>query len=343
VQEEATEEKVAEETEEVAEEAVDLGVIKVGYLPISGFAPMFIAQELGYFAEEGLEVELEKFTTGDAMIAPLSLGHLDVGGGETGPALFNAIDQDLDVVVVGALASQPEGYGGVPLLVRKELLDSGEVAEVADLEGRKVSVNVERGMAEYLLAKALESAGLTVDDVQLITIPFPEMPQAMANAAVDAAILPHPLASKALRPGENDEPPIAGVLVPGDKITDTPQNGALYIGTRLMDPANHEVCVKFMVAFLKGARDMQGDAWRENDDIVNAFLAYTTVPEAAVRKGVIYFFDPNGKMNEASTEDIQAYHVGRGYTEFSEPLPLDRLIDYSCLEDALAILGEYEE
>ncbi len=323
-------------------EVPDLGTINVGYLPIIAFTPLFVAQEKGYFAEQGLTVEMQSFRTGDDMIAPLSLGQLDVGGGETGPALFNAINQDLDVRVVSANARQTEGHGAVPLVVRTELLSSGQVSSVADLAGLKVAVNVERGMAEYLLSKALEQGGLALEDVEVITIPFPEMPQALANAAVDAAILPHPLASAALRPGEGGEPPIGGVLIEGDKIADGPQNGVTYYGARFLDPANREVAVRFMMALLKAGREMVGEEWRQDDVIIQAILSFTTVPEPAARNAIVYFFDPNGEIFRPSTEDIQAYHVGRGYTEFDTPLPLDQVIDDSFLQEALDRLGRVD-
>ena len=320
---------------EAPEEAViSLETVKVGYIPILGFAPYFVAQEKGYFEEQGLNVEMELFRSGDPMIAPLSQGQLDVGGGETGPALFNAVNLGLDVKVVGALAAQPEGYGAVPLLVRTELSESGEVTTPADLAGRKVAVNIERGTAEYLLANALAQNGLSLDDVEMVSIPVPEIQAALANSAVDAAILPHPLAGRAL--GEGD----AVVLVNGDQIVDNPQNGVIYFGRRLLEPENREVAVRFLVAYLKAARELQGDAFRSNDELVNAIVEWTGVPEPAVRNGVAYYFDPDGAINEASTADFQAYHVGKGYTEFSEPLPLDQIIFSDFLEEALARIDE---
>ncbi|UCG24015.1 MAG: ABC transporter substrate-binding protein [Chloroflexota bacterium] len=329
-------EEVEEEAEAPEEEAaaLELDTIKVGYIPILGFAPYFVAQERGYFEDQGLNVEMELFRSGDPMIAPLSQGQLDVGGGETGPALFNAVNRDLDVRVVGALAAQPEGYGAVPLLVRTELSESGEVTTPGDLAGRKVAVNIERGTAEYLLAKALEKDGLSLGDVELVSIPFPEIPAALANAAVDAAILPHPLAGRAL--GEGD----AVVLLNGDQIVDNPQNGVIYFGQKLLDPANRETAVRFLVAYLMAARELQGDAFRSEDDIVNAIVEWTSVPEPAVRNGVAYYFDPAGAINTASTEDFQAYHVGNGYTEYSEPMPLDAIIVSDFLDEALARLDQ---
>jgi NitT/TauT family transport system substrate-binding protein len=294
-----------------------------------------VLADVALFAEQGLDVKLQSFRSGGPMIGPLSAGQLDVGGGEAGPALFNAIAQGLDVVVVGALAAQPPGFGAVPFLVRSDLFESGEITEPADLAGRKVAVNIERGTAEYLAAEVLAKAGLTVDDVELISIPFPEMPAALANAAVDAAILPHPLAGRALGEGS------AVALFEGDEIVDTPQNGVLYFGRRLLEAENREVAVRFLAAYLKAARELQGDGWR-SDENVAIINTYTNVPEPAIKGGVAYFFDPNGAINEASLETIQAYHVGRGYTELAEPLPLAQIVDGTFLGEALSRVGLYD-
>lgn len=342
VAEEPEEEAMEEEVEEEPE-LPDMGTIQIGYLPILGFAHFMVAVERGYFADQGLEVEMQSFRTGVDMIAPLSTGSLDVGGGSTGPSLYNAVDQGLDIKIVAPGSSQPEGFGAVPLIVRTELLESGEVSDVADLAGRTVALNTLRGVAEYLLAEGLEDADLTVDDVELVAMPFPDMPAALDNAAVDAATLAEPLASAAMRPGENDEPPIAGLLVEGDDMADNPQVGAVYFGQRLLEPENREVGVRFLVALLQAIRDLQGDAWRSNDEIIDAILTYTTVPEPAIRGGTAFYFEPNGVVNKDSILDQQQYHFERGYTELEEPLSIDQLMDESFLEEALARLGEYEE
>lgn len=324
-------------TEEAAAGEVpeDFGTLRVGFIPILGFAPFFVAQEKGYFAEEGLTVELQSFRSGDPMIAPLGAGQLDVGGGEVGPALINAVSQDFDVRIVAALASQPQGQGAVPLLVRQELLDSGEVSSVADLEGRTVALNVERGMAEFLLNSALEAEGLSIDDVEITAIPFPEHPNALANGAVDAAVLPHPLAARAIGEG------IAGVLLEGDELADDPQNGVIYFGDRLIDPANREVGVRFLVAYLRAARDLQGDGWRADENVA-AINTFTEVPPPAIKNGVAYFFEPDGVINRESVESIMSYHVGRGYTELDEPPALDDMVTTDFLDEAIGELGAFE-
>ncbi len=311
----------------------DIGPIKVGYGPFIGYAPFFVAAEKGYFAEQGLEVELERLDT--AAFVAMNTGDLDAAGLGVNTALFNGIHQGLDLRVVSALGSEPPGYNGVPMLVRKDLFDSGEITEPADLEGRKVAVNVERGVNEFLVSEVLAKADLTVDDVDLVVLDFPDMPAAFANKAVDAACLPFPLAGQALGEG------FAVVLIPGDKVTYWPTNGVVGFGKRFLDPANREVAVRFMIAFLKGSRDVYQDGWTsdENAAIINQ---YTNVPIPTIQKGASFYFEPNGRIYRPGTEKVQAWFVARGYTDFSEPLPLDQVIDESFLEEALERIGEVE-
>ncbi|RMF79013.1 MAG: hypothetical protein D6737_12925, partial [Chloroflexi bacterium] len=310
----------------------DFGTIRMGYIPILAFAPYFVAKDKGYFEDLGLDVELELFRSGDPMIAPLSLGQLDVGGGEIGPALINAVNAGLDVRVVGGHSSQPPGFGAVPLIVRDDLVESGEVTSVADLAGKRLAINIERGVAEYLLNSALSQFGLSIDDVEIVAIPFPEMPAALANDAIDGAILPHPLAGQPLASGEGV------VLMNGDEVANNPQNGVIYFGKRMLEEENREVAVRFLMAFLMAARDMQDGedyTFRDDPEIVSTIAAWTGVPEAAVQNGVAYYVQPNGQINRDSFIDIMTYHVTHGYTETDEVLELDQIIVDDFLNEAL--------
>ena len=337
----ASDEEVVEESEDEAESEMqplpDDFTLRIGYIPILGFAPHFVAAERGYFEEMGLNVEFESFRSGNLMIAPLGQGQIDVGGGNVGPPVFHAVDRGFDIRIVAGSSSLRPGYGALPLLVRTELVESGEVEDAGDLEGRSVAVNVTAGSVEYLVAEALEPHGLAVDDVDLIPLPFPEMPAAFANDSIDAGILAHPLAGIPLREGD------ATVLLDGGEITENPQIGVVYFGERLLEPENREVGVRFLMAYLKAVRDLQGDAWRENDEIVNALLEWTQVPEPAVRNGVAFYFHPDATINMESIAEQQQYHFDRGYTELSEPLPLQEMVNFSYLEEALQRLGEMEE
>ena len=66
----------------------DLGTLQIAYVPILSFTPLFVAAEKGYFAEQGLQVELQRVRTVDEMLAPLGTGQLDISlmGATTGHA-----------------------------------------------------------------------------------------------------------------------------------------------------------------------------------------------------------------------------------------------------------------
>jgi NitT/TauT family transport system substrate-binding protein len=317
-------------------EVPDLGTIQVGYLPATGFFGFYVAKEKGYFEEQGLDVELTSFKSGAEMIAPLSAGQLDVGAGEPGTALFNAANQDLDIKVVCGFSSQAMGHGGVPILVRKDLADSGEIQGPGDLKGRKIGVNVPRGMVEYSIAKYLEKGGLTIDDVEMVPIPFPDMPAAFANKAIDAAMLTYPSVAKALKDGS------AEILVSGDEIAGEIQNGVMYFGKRFLDPANKEVAVRFLMAYLKALRELQGDAWKA-DEILQIVNKYTNQPPEVIKAGVMSYNNPNCSLVTESLDDVQSYYLARGYTDYSEPIPLSQYIIDDYIKEALTRMGEYKE
>lgn len=315
----------------------DLGTIKAGYIPTSGYAPLYLGVEKGYFEEQGLKVELERFDSGSKMIAPLAAGQLDVGSGEPGTALFNSRHQGLDVMAVCGMSSQAPGYGGVPIIVRKDLYDSGELDEIAELKGRKIALNVLHGMGEYVFAKALGKAGLTIDDVELVTIAFPDTPAAMANGAVDASAVPALIAEKAIEEG------IAVELIRGDQIAGEIQTTVMYFGKRFLDPANREVALRFMEVWLKGLRELYDEAW-SNPDNLAIISKYTNLPPETIKNSAPKqsYYNPNCDYNPESLEDIQNYYLSRGYTEYDQALPLSQIMDDSFRKEVIDRIGEYQ-
>src|SRR5256885_3433202 len=84
-----------------------------------------------------------------------------------------------------------------PLVVSKNAYDSGEIRAVADLRGKKVSVNVIGSATEFWLHSALLRGGLTIDDVQLVAVDFPQVPAARGNGAIRGGLLGEPLGTLA--------------------------------------------------------------------------------------------------------------------------------------------------
>jgi NitT/TauT family transport system substrate-binding protein len=171
--------------------------IVVAYVPIMKFATLYVAAERGLFEKHGLDVEINRVASGTEAIAFLSEGQIDVGGIAIVTSLWNGWNQGLDIRVIAPGAREPFEDSPTKLVLRTDLFESGAVTEIADLRGRTVAVAGGPGSGgEYLAAKALERAGLTIRDVNLINVANPDAPAALEGKAIDATILGSPYAQQ---------------------------------------------------------------------------------------------------------------------------------------------------
>jgi len=155
-------------------------VVKVGHLGITADAPVYIALEKGYFKERRIELKLEPFASAVPAMAPLSSGEIQVVGGGVSPTLFNAFARAFPVRVVGPRARDVEGNALDTLMVRSDLKD--QVTRAADLKGRKIAINAPGSPLYYLVGKLLESEGLSMKDVEIVHMPWPDLAAAFSWA-----------------------------------------------------------------------------------------------------------------------------------------------------------------
>ena len=139
--------------------------------------PIIVAQEQGYFADEGLEVEV--IAPADPADPPkmVAAGRADLAVSYQ-PQLHLQIAEGMPLVRVGTLVATPLNC----LLV----LQDGPVKSVADLAGRKVGFSV-AGMEEALLSAMLQANGLSLKDVELVGVNWSLSP-ALMSGQVDATI-----------------------------------------------------------------------------------------------------------------------------------------------------------
>jgi NitT/TauT family transport system substrate-binding protein len=81
---------------------------------------------------------------------------------------------------------------GHPVMVHKD----SAIREIKDLVGKKIAIPSKFAPHHLLLYKAFKSKGLKLDPNQLIEMPPPEMPAALASKSVDAITSGEPLMAK---------------------------------------------------------------------------------------------------------------------------------------------------
>jgi len=304
--------------------------IRVVHVPVLIFAPLYVAIERGYFAQQGIEVELITTPGGVSSFAVLAGGNAEVVVGGLGAALFNAAARGLDFKVVGPVHMEKPPVS-TPLVVSKKAYDSGQIRSVRDLRGKRVAVNVLGSATEFWLNAALLKGGLTMDDVQVVAVNFPEVPAALDNGAIAAGLLGEPLATLAEDRGQ--------VVRLSDDFINGIQVTALYYSGEFMRSRPREA-VGFMAAWLRASRDLYGGGYKR-DDVAAIVEKYTGVPAAIVKRAAPPFHEPDGKMNFNDFKRLQEFFKKRGSLTYEKLLEPKQFVDGSFVREALKRVGPF--
>jgi NitT/TauT family transport system substrate-binding protein len=309
-------------------------VVRTGYAPVYSLAPTFVAKEKGYFDDENLDVQMELIASGPEGFSATAAGHLNITTTSIAAAVLNAWAAGVDIRMIAAeQAYLAEGPAGTALVVRKELKDSGQVTRVADLRGRRVAINAFGTATEWTADLALRTDGLTVSDVELSLLNFPDVVPALANGAIDAALAIEPTATQSLLGGVGEL--LTTNFALGAQITVLIANGTWL-------KANPDVASRYLVAYLRAARDLYGDGWRRDENM--AIIAkWTRLPATTIRRVLPIYCDPNGVINVNSLEAQQAFHMERGYLRYSSPLDLRNFVEDGPRAAAVARLGPFAQ
>jgi len=306
--------------------------INAGLVLVANGGPFFIAQEKGYFAAEGLKVNLESYGTLVEMMPLLAQGRLQYGAGGTAASLFNSLAQGLPLKIVANHGASPVYHN---VLVRTDLKD--QIRAVADLKGRPVALPGRASISSYELGKVLESGGLTLKDIEVKYIPFSQMPVGFANKAIDAAVMVPPapdqtvangLAVKWIDPDDIARPqPVEVSVIVGNTDWMAKNEKAALGFMRALQKAGREYCT----AFLKGPN---------RAEVIAIIAKHTPFKDTAQLDRFQWGSrDPYGRVNVASLMDIQDWMVKDGAQQ--KIVPADQLVDMRYVEAAAKDLGPY--
>jgi NitT/TauT family transport system substrate-binding protein len=307
----------------------EVEVISVGYLPVVIYAPLYVGIERGYFADEGIDFELDTIRSGNDAIIQLGAGNFDIAMGGANAGLFNAINRGLDFKIVAPMHAE-EPPVATPLIISANRTD--ELQEVSDLEGKRVAVHAFGAAIEYWVMEALAQGGLSMEDVQLEEVLFPDMPAALENGAIDAAVLTEPLVTISKDRGL--------VAVLSDDFIDGFYASYTYMNAAWLEE-NPDLARRFMRGYLRASRDLQGDYMDE--EVAAAIEKYTEVPAEVVLRIPAPVFDPDGSVPIADLETLQRFYQERGHLEYDELLDVSTFVDTDLAADVAAELDAESE
>ena len=156
--------------------------VRLGYLPTSGHALTFVAKEEGFFAEQGLDVQLSQFPNSADGYNALIAGKLDViAMGSTAPAVY--IDKGIDLRYIGGLMGE-----GAAVIAQPERAE--ELSDIKNFGGKTIAT-VRMSTGDVVFKSALHDAGIDWQkDVTIQELKSPSIVlDAVKTGKVDAGIV----------------------------------------------------------------------------------------------------------------------------------------------------------
>lgn len=308
--------------------------VKAGHIGTMADGPIYIAMDKGYFKEAGLELSLERFATGGAMMAPLSTGALHIAGGAISVGFFNALARGFPVKIVAPRNRNIAGFSADSIAVRADLKE--QIRRPSDLKGKKVAHPGAGSATIYMMGKYLEREGLTLKDVEIVYMPFPDMRAAFSRKAIDAMVGPDPFPT--VYQGEG----LAVILTRVAEFLkpDIEVSSVFYYSD--WAEKNSQAAKDFMVAYLKGVREYHEAAnrGRNRAEVMDTLVKYTAIKDRALFDKMEWMFiDPNGQVSKESIKDQQDWYVKNGLVP--KKVDVDAVVDESYVKYALEKLGRY--
>jgi len=151
--------------------------MSMGTAPWVGQLPLYIAQEKGFFAEEGLDFEFSLFGASGDYISAFASNNVDSVAPVSAEAiLMKSQGKDFKIVLI-----QDNSVGGDGILARDT------IASIEDFKGKEVAVDT-TGVSYFFLLQVLKEAGLTKDDITIINADPAAAAAAFESGNVDIAV-----------------------------------------------------------------------------------------------------------------------------------------------------------
>lgn len=150
----------------------------------------WVALEKGFYDQEGVAVEIAGvFKAGPEIMTAFTAGELDMAYVGEAPATTAVANKTARVVAVAQVNTE-----GSAIVVSAK---ASSIKTVKDLRGKTVAVPGYSTVQDFLLRRALKSAGMALDTVNIIVVKPPEMIGTLRTGQIDAFIAWEPYPSKA--------------------------------------------------------------------------------------------------------------------------------------------------
>jgi NitT/TauT family transport system substrate-binding protein len=288
---------------------------KIGVLRLQSSAPVFIAQDKGYFRDAGLDVELKFFDAAQPIAVATTSGDVDFGITAFTAGLYNLAGKGT-LKVIGGMSRERAGYPLIGYFASNKAYADG-LKTPKDLAGKRVAMTQVGSSFHYSLGLLADKYGFKVSDVKIVPL------QSLSNAAaalkgetVDAALLPVSTARKLMDDGGakflgwvGDETPwqLGAVFASPKTLANKPLVTKLLAVLEKADREYHDV-------ILASVKDGKADINDKTRPLLEIIAKYTNLPVEQV-VGNCAYIDPDGKLDVKDVDNQIKWLQEQGFVD----------------------------
>lgn len=287
------------------------GKLKLALIPVLDTIPIFIAQQNGYFAEQGIQVETVPVKSPQERDVFIQTGQADgILTDLQGVGLLNK-----DAVKVKAVYTSRRPFPNAPLF-RVLASPKSNIATPADLKGVPIGISnntiIEYLTDRILAAEGLKPAEIAKIEVGAITVRFEQL----MNGNLQAAVLPDPLAQGAIAAG-------AKLVVDDTNYASLSQSVLVFTADTLK--AKPQTVKKFLVAWEKAVTELNANPEKYR----GVLIEQGRVPASIQDSYKMPPFPGRGVPTETEVADVTAWLKAKGLV--ARDIPYAEMVDSSFL------------
>jgi NitT/TauT family transport system substrate-binding protein len=298
--------------------------------------PTLVVLDRGYFKEQGLDIDIVD-AGGRRDVFPLfESGELDVCPQGMSLEYVQAFEPERPLIMAADHGSAGGGAGGI--VARPQLIDSGRLRDFADLKGLRIGVSPIRGDHDWrTFGAALKKGGLSFDDVEVVICDFGGgRHQALAEGRLDLTTVGRPSSIV-----EGRETGAFVVWKRGSEVEPGPHQGRTVMMNYPFWSERPDDARRYLVAHLQAVRDYHNAYVHDidRDAMVDLIARQCGELRTTVEASAPTPLNPDGYVDARSIEEDLDWYAEQGV--LPKQVPVDRVVNHSFLEQALAEVGRY--
>lgn len=265
--------------------------VKLGMLRLTSSAPLFIAMDKGYFAEQNIEIQPEWFDAAHPIAVATASSKVDVGATGITASLFNMAAGGQQLAIVADKGREEKGFPSSALVANTDAYNNG-FTSLESIKGKRIGITQNGSTFHYMIGRMLEEKGLTLDDVELVPLgKVSAVMAALESKQIDGAILNEPNITKMQNAGTAKLIVQVGDVIPY-------QTSAIFFSPEFIK--NEDAGVRFLKAYNKACNYYYDAAIAKTDpqkldEVIGIIAKYVKAPAEDIKTGLPYI-DRDGKL-----------------------------------------------